>query len=68
MGRVCYVPSLLWAEFVMCRVDPTPFIRFRDFRAKTSRPIFRPSHLTVGHLVAFFGTSRPIFYKWGLIH
>ena len=24
MGRVCYVPSLLWAEFVMCRVDPTP--------------------------------------------
>ena len=21
MGRVCYVPSLLWAEFVMCRVD-----------------------------------------------
>ena len=26
MGRVCYVPSLLWAEFVMCRVDPTPYI------------------------------------------
>ena len=24
MGRVCYVPSLLSAEFVMCRVDPTP--------------------------------------------
>ena len=24
MGRVCYVPSLLWAEFVMCRVDPIP--------------------------------------------
>ena len=24
MGRVCCVPSLLWAEFVMCRVDPTP--------------------------------------------
>ena len=24
MGRVCYVPVLLWAEFVMCRVDPTP--------------------------------------------
>ena len=24
MGRVCYVPSLLWAEFVMCRVDPMP--------------------------------------------
>ena len=24
MGRVCYVPSLLWAEFVMCRVDPAP--------------------------------------------
>ena len=23
MGRVCYVPSLLWAEF-MCRVDPIP--------------------------------------------
>ena len=20
-----YGPSLLWAEFVMCRVDPTPF-------------------------------------------
>ena len=36
MGRVCYVPSLyvlslygpslLWAEFVMCRIDPTPFV------------------------------------------
>ena len=25
MGRVCYVPSLLWAEFVICRVDPIPF-------------------------------------------
>ena len=24
MGRVCYVSSLLWAEFVMCRVDPIP--------------------------------------------
>ena len=24
MCRVCYVPSLLWAEFVMCRVDQTP--------------------------------------------
>ena len=21
-----YGPSLLWAEFVMCRVDPTPFL------------------------------------------
>ena len=24
MGRVCYVQSLLWAEFVMRRVDPIP--------------------------------------------
>ena len=30
MGRVCYVPSLLWAEFVMCRVDPTPLFSVID--------------------------------------
>ena len=24
MGRVGYVPSLLCAEFAMCRVDPAP--------------------------------------------
>ena len=26
MGRVCHVTSLLWAEIVMCRVDPIPCI------------------------------------------
>ena len=28
MGRVCHVPSLLWTEFVMCRVDLLPFLRW----------------------------------------
>ena len=30
MGRVCYVLSLLWAEFVMCRVDPTPYLSINN--------------------------------------
>ena len=43
MGRVCYVPSLLWAEFVMCRVDPAPPYGL-DFLAS----LYRPSNSSLG--------------------
>ena len=73
--RLCPAYKFLLNEKKSCKIKHIrcfrilPLYGSGTFRAKTimssgtTHPIFRP-----GHLIPLFGTTRPIFYKWGLIH